>query len=118
MYKNVPTILYRAACVFLLSVSLLPAAHACQVEDFFLTKAGNYAAATPEVLNNVLTSLQSNQAKLAELEKQGELVKLQEGIKVQVLERSIEWKMLKIKLPEGNATFWVKDGALKPVECK
>jgi hypothetical protein len=26
--------------------------------------------------------------------------------------------MLKIQLPDGKATYWVKDGALKQIDCK
>ncbi len=34
-------------------------------------------------------------------------------IKVQVLERSVEFKTLKIELPDSKDTYWVKDGSLK-----
>jgi hypothetical protein len=104
-------------CTLWLILSLLSVVYACQVEDFYFTKEGSIAAVTPQELNDVLASTADNQAKLADLLKAGTVVKLKEGVKVQVLERSVEWKMLKIKFPDGNATYWVKDGSLRQIDC-
>ncbi len=105
-------------CVMLAVIFLHTSAYACQVADFYLTKEDNLAAATPEALNEALVLGQGNQAKLADLMQNGQILELKEGVKVQVLERSVEWKMLKMQFPEGKATYWVKDGALKQIDCK
>ncbi len=118
MDKKTKSIIFVAMCGVLLVISLFSAVYACQVDDFYLMKEDNLAAATPEALNDALASAQGNQGKLTELLQNGTLLKLKEGVKVQVLERSFEWKMLKIKLPDGDATYWVKDGSLKQIDCK
>ncbi len=104
-----------APWVMLIVVSLFSSVFACQVDDFLLTREGNLAATTPEVLNDALTQAQGDQARLLQ---KGILLKLKDGVKVQVLERSVEWKMLKIQFPDEKGTYWVKDGALKQIDCK
>jgi hypothetical protein len=105
-------------CAAVTAIVLYSSAYACQVDDFLFTREDNLAAITPEALNDALTRAQGDQAKLTDLLQKGTVLKLKEGVKVQVLERSFEWNMLKIKLPDGNATYWVKDGALKQIDCK
>jgi hypothetical protein len=39
------------------------------------------------------------------------------NLKVQVLERSFEFNMLKITFPDGKDPYWVKDGPLKQINC-
>ncbi len=107
-----------AASALLLLLSLHAGAHACQVDDFLITKENTLAAATPEALNAAVASVQANQAKLSELLQSGTIIQIKEGTKVQVKERSFEWKMLKIMLPDETASYWVKDGTLKQIDCK
>ncbi len=106
-----------AATAFLLVLSLYATVHACQVDDFLLAKENTLAAATPEALNAAVASIQANQAKLSELLQAGTIIQIKEGTKVQVKERSFKWKMLQILVPANNAPYWVKDGALKPLDC-
>ncbi len=116
MYKKTTMTVCAGACTVLLLLPMFSVVNACQVDDFYLTKEGSLAAVTPEALNDVL-STPNNQTKLNELVKTGTILKLKEGVKVQVMERSVEWKMLRITFPDGNATYWVKDGALSPIDC-
>ncbi len=106
-----------ATCLGWLVFFLLSAVYACQVDDFYLTKEGSLAAVTPQTLDDVLASAPENQTKLTALLKNGSVMRLKEGIKVQVIERSVEWKMLKIQFPDGSTAYWVKDGSLKPIDC-
>lgn len=94
------------------------AVFACAVDEFYLTKEATLAGSTPEVLNEASAAVQTKQAKLDSLISAGSIVQVKEGIKVQVTERSFEWKMLKIKLPDSMASYWVKDGSLKQIDCK
>ncbi len=91
---------------------------ACQVDDFYLTKDGALAASTPETLSSALGLQEGgNKEKLEALVKTGTVLQLKGNIKVQVLERSLEFNMLKIKLPDERDPYWVKDGSLKPINC-
>ena len=45
------------------------------------------------------------------LEKKG-VVRLQDNIRVQAIERSVEYQMIKIKFPDSDA-IWVREDALK-----
>ena len=116
MCKRTKMVVCEAACTVWLVLSLLSAVYACQVDDFYLTKEGNLAAVTPQALNDVLALAPDNQ-KLVDFMKKGTVLKLKDGVKVQVLERSVEWNMLKIQFPDGHKTYWVKDGSLKPIDC-
>ncbi len=118
MGRKVKFIVRVATWHMLIVVSLFSPVFACQVDDFLLTREGNLAATTPEVLSDALASQETNQAKLSDLLKKGIILKLKDGVKVQVLERSVEWKMLKIQFPDEKAAYWVKDGALKQIDCK
>ncbi len=118
MGRKVKFVVRVAPWIMLIVISLYSSVFACQVDDFLLTTGGNLAATTPDALNDALASQETSQTKLADLLKKGILLKLKDGVKVQVLERSVEWKMLKIQLPDGNAAYWVKDGALKQMDCK
>ncbi len=118
MVKKVKLVVRAAMLVMLIVILLYSSVFACQVDDFLLTTGGNLAATTPEALNDALSKAQGDQARLGDLLQKGTILKLREGIKVQVLERSVEWKMLKIQLPDEKGTYWVKDGALKQINCK
>ena len=107
--------------VVVFAVTLISAYHfalACQVDDFYLTKDGTLAASTPENLNAAIRlQEEGNKKKLGDLVKNGTILQLNDNIKVQVLERSFEFKMLKIKLPDEREPYWVKDGSLKQINC-
>jgi hypothetical protein len=99
------------------ALSFIPRAYACSVDNFFLTKEGSLAATTPQALNDVFAVAHDDQAKLADFVKKGTVMELKGGIQVEVIERSVEWQMLKIKLPANNAAYWVKEGSLSPIDC-
>ncbi|MDA8422337.1 MAG: hypothetical protein M0Z89_03285 [Nitrospiraceae bacterium] len=117
MNKKTNMIVCVASAV-LLVLSLHAAVYACQVDDYLIAKENTLAAATPDALNAAVASVQADQAKLSELLRAGTIIQIKEGTKVQVKERSFDWKMLKIVLPDGTASYWVKDGALKQIDCK
>jgi len=48
----------------------------------------------------------------------GSVLRLKGDIKVRVLERSVEFKTLKIKYMDEGNIYWVKDGSLKQVNCQ
>ncbi len=108
---------WAVALTVLWALSYVPRVYACSVDNFFLTQEGSLVAVTPQALNDALAVDNDNKAKLADLVKDGIVLELKGNIKVEVLERSIEWKMLKIKLPDNNTTYWVKDGSLRPINC-
>ncbi len=118
MSKKITMVVSLAILATLAALSLHAIVYACQVDDFLLTKENTVAAATPEALNAAVASVQANPAKLNELLQAGTIVQIKEGTKVQVKERSFEWKMLKITLPDGTASYWVMDGTLKQIDCK
>jgi hypothetical protein len=111
------TIIYFVVCA-VMGISVAQSASACRVDDFYLTKEGALAASTQETLNDA-TRLEEegNKDKLADLIKSGMALRFTGDIKVQVLERSVEFKTLKIKFLEGKELYWVKDGSLKQVKC-
>ena len=86
MGEKTKLFLYLVTCVWLLLTSLASAVYACQVDDLLLTKEGSLAAATPEALNDILTSDQGGGTKLTGLLENGTVLKLKEGVKVRVLE--------------------------------
>jgi len=99
-------------------ISVHQYASACQVDEFYLTKEGALAASTQEALNAAIKfEEEGNKEKLADLMKSGAVLRLTDNIKVQVLERSVEFKTLKIKFPDGRGPYWVKDGSLKQINC-
>ncbi len=111
--KRLPKIMLPlVACAFAM-IFALQYAVACQVTNVLQTKAGILAAASPETLI-AATKLAAagNQAKLAALIDSGAVRRLGGKIKVEVVERSFEFKTLKIKLPQDNTACWVMNGAL------
>jgi hypothetical protein len=99
-------------------ISVHQSAWACKVDDFLTTREGALAASTQETLAEA-TRLQEegNKEKLADLMKSGTVLRLAGDIKVQVLERSVVFKTLKIKIPDEKEPYWVKDGSLKEIPC-
>ncbi len=93
-------------------------ASACQVDEFYLTKEGTLAASTPEILSEAIKLEDvGNKEELAGLQGSGSVMRLKGDVKVRVLERSFEFKSLKIELPDGKDPYWVKDGTLKQINC-
>jgi hypothetical protein len=104
-------------CALMLS-SVQQAASACQVDEFYHTKEGALAATTPEVLNEAIKyEEEGNKEKLAGLLGNGSVLRLKGDSKVQVLERSVEFKTLKMKFLDKGDPYWVKDGSLKRIIC-
>jgi hypothetical protein len=118
MYKNIKTIILIVVCAVMV-IPVYQFASACQVDEFYNSKGGALAASTSETLIAAIKlEEEGSREKLADLMKSGTVLRLTDNIKVQVLERSVEFKTLKIKLPEENAAYWVKDGSLKQIDCK
>jgi hypothetical protein len=103
----------------LMLISVHQAASACQVDELYNTKEGSLAATTPEILNEAVKyEEEGNKDKLSLLLGNGSVQRLKGDIKVQVLERSVEFKTLKIKYLDTGDLYWVKDGSLKQIDCK
>jgi hypothetical protein len=97
--------------------TLSAASVACQVDTFFLTNDGGIAAVNNETLAEAVKYAEAGrQDDLSALVRKGLVVRLKGDEKVQVLERSLEWKTLEIKFMNGNGPYWVKDGSLKRIE--
>jgi hypothetical protein len=98
-------------------ISVHQSASACEVNDFYNTKEGTLASLTQEALT-AATGFQEedNKEKLADLMKSGTVMRLTGDVKVQVVERSVVFKTLKIKIPNEKEPYWVKDGSLTPID--
>ena len=117
MYKRSKMTFYFIVCAMLL-FPLHRAAWACQVDEFYLTTEGSLGASTPENLSEASNYQgKDDQKKLAAMIKGGMVMQLKGNIKVQALERSVEYRMLKIKFLDQGTPFWVKDGSLKRISC-
>ncbi len=117
MNRITKTIIFMVVCAVMV-ISVHQSASACQVDEFYNTKEGALAASTQEALNAATRfEKEGNKEKLAGLMKSGAVLRLTDNIKVQVLERSVEFKTLKIKFPDGRDPYWVKDGSLKQINC-
>jgi hypothetical protein len=44
--------------------------------------------------------------------KDGQVIRLKGGMRVQVVERSVQHRMLRFKLPGHEAPYWVLEGSL------
>ena len=117
MNRIIKAIMFPVICAAM-AIPLDQFASACQVDEFYHTNEGALAASTPQTLNTAITfQEEGNKEKLADLMKSGTVLRLTGNIKVQVLERSFEFKMLKITFPDGKDPYWVKDGSLKQITC-
>ncbi len=98
--------------------SLAQVVTACQVDDFYLTKDGHIAGSTPETLKEAVNyQAKGSQEKLAGMINKGVVVRLQNNIKVQAVERSFDPPMIRIKFPDNETPFWVMEGSLKRINC-
>ena len=117
MTRIAGTIIFFVVCA-VMTISGHQSASACQVDEFYHTKESALAASTQEALNAATTfEEQGSKEKLAALIKSGAVQRLTDNVKVQVLERSVEFKSLKIKFPDERGLYWVKDGSLKQINC-
>ena len=85
----------------------------CQVDKFYLTNPGHLAGSSQD---NLSKAEKTDQQHLVSMVKKGEVVHLQENIKVQALERSFESKMIKVKPLDSDMPVWVREDALKRIE--
>jgi hypothetical protein len=116
MNRTLKVIFAFAICA--LPLSSAHQAAACQVDEFYHTKEGSLAATTPQLLNEAIKyEEEGNKEKLAGLLSNGSVLRLKGDIKVRVLERSIEFKTLKMKFLDKGDLYWVKDGSLKQIVC-
>ncbi len=117
MNRITKTIIFIVVCAVMV-IQVHQSASACQVDEFYLTKEGALAASTQETLSAASKfEEEGNREKLAGLMKSGTVLRLTDNVKVQVLERSVEFKTLQIKFPDGRGSYWVKDGSLKQINC-
>ena len=57
-----------------------------------------------------------NTEKLDALIQAGRIIRLKENAKVQAVERSFEFQMLKIKFQNGKTFYWVTEDSLTPIK--
>ena len=88
-------------------------ASACQVDEFYLTNGGNLAGTTQD---NLSKAEKADPQSLADMIENRGIIRLQDNIKVQAIERSVEYKMIKIKLPDSDFPVWVREDALKRIQ--
>jgi hypothetical protein len=88
------------------------AASACQVDEFYLTNGGQLAGATQD---NLSKAEKADPKSLANMIENGGIIRLQDNIRVQAIERSVEYQMIKIKLPDSDVPVWVREDALKRI---
>lgn len=116
--KRITKPISLAVVCTMLVVSVYQPVSACQVDVFYNTKDGALAASTPETLNAAIKlEEQDNTEKLAVLMKSGTVIRLTGNTRVEVLERSIEFRMLKIMFSDRKPPYWVKDGSLTQINC-
>lgn len=87
-------------------------ASACEVDEFYLTNGGLLAGTTQD---NLAKAEKADPQSLAPMIENKWIIRLQDNIKVQAVERSIEYKMIEIKLPDSDAPVWVREDALKRI---
>ncbi len=73
-------------------------ASACQVDEFYLTNGGNLAGTTQ---NNLAKAEKADPQSHASMIESNGIIRLQDNVRVQAVERSIEYQMIKIKLPDS-----------------
>ena len=107
-----------AVCVLVL-LALNALAFACQVDEFYLTKEGGLAAVSNETLAEASADAdRGRNDRLSAMVASRQVLKLKGEEKVQVLERSLDWKTLKIKFTNGEGPYWVRESSLKRIESR
>ncbi len=87
-------------------------ASACQVDEFYMTNGGHLAGTTQDDLGK---AEKADPQILATMIDNKGVIRLQDNIKVQAVERSVECQMIKIKLPDSDVPVWVREDALKRI---
>ncbi len=85
---------------------------ACQVDEFYMTNGGHLAGTTQD---NLGKAEKADPQSLATMMQSKAVIRLQDNIKVQAIERSIEYQMIEIKLPDSDVPVWVREDALKRI---
>ncbi len=106
--RDTKVIFYLVLAVLTLWIS--GSASACQVDEHYLTNGGHLAGTTE---GNLTKAEKADPQSLAPLIESKGIIRLQDNIKVQAVERSIEYQMIKIKLPDSDVPLWVREDALK-----
>ncbi len=101
--------------ILLLSVACLTlwisgTASGCQVDEFYLSNGGHLAGTTQE---NLSKAEKADPKGLASMIENKGVIRLQDNIRIQAIERSVEYQMIKIKLPDQDVPLWVREDALK-----
>ena len=81
------------------------------MDEFYLTSGGHLAGITQDNLSN---AEKASPKGLATMLENKEIIRLQDNIKVQALERSVEYKMIKIRFMDSDV--WVREDALKRIQ--
>ncbi len=102
---------YLALAVLTLRIS--GTASACQVDEFYMTNGGHLAGTTQ---NNLGKAEKADPQSLAAMIENKGIIRLQDNIKVQAIERSIEYRMIEIRLPDSDIPVWVREEALKRIQ--
>jgi hypothetical protein len=116
--NKISTIILFSIILSITLISPRQAAWGCQVDDFYLTKGGSLAAASPERLQEAgAYEKENNKEKLDDLLKNKQVMRLEDNRRVRALERSFAMKMIKIKFEDDGDVYWVNDGALRQIRC-
>jgi len=92
-------------------------ASAWQVAKCYITRNGFLAGSSPDALKKGIEyEIAGNKEKLDALILDGQIIRLQENAKVEAVERSFEFKMLKIKFQNRKTFYWVTDDSLTPIK--
>ncbi len=103
--------LYILMCMTVLLCN--QAVSACQVDEFYLTSGGHLAGTTQDNLSKAEKADPNGLASM--IENKG-VIRLQDNIRVQAIERSVEYQMIKIKFPDSDVPVWVREDALKRIQ--
>ncbi len=108
--RNTTIVFYLALAV--LTLWIHGSASGCQVDEYYFTNGGHLAGTTQD---NLSKAERADPQSLATMIENKVIVRLQGDVKVQAIERDIEYKMIKIKLPDSDVPLWVREEALKRI---
>ena len=90
----------------------------CQVDEFYMTKAGYLDSPSMERLQKATNyEKEDKSVELNDLIRNKLVVRLKDNVRVRALERSFEMKMIKIGFEDGKDFLWVNAGSLKQIQC-
>lgn len=82
-----------------------------------MTRNGFLAGISPDDLKLALEYQNTgSRAKLDTLIRSGRVIRMDGRVKVHVIERSVELRMMKIQFPDRKPPYWVMDGSLERIE--